>query len=174
MRSKSQISFSCLSTTWVGRTSLASETKTHRPQTLIGLPKKAESVFSAIDLVPSLLDIAAVDPNAKVKFDGEVLTQTLTGNGGSRKQPIFFRRPPDRDSFYGVEDLPDLAMRKGKWKLLCEYDGSQAELYDLENDDGEELNLAQDFPGQVKSMTAKLLEWHNSMPPDNGASFKRK
>ena len=42
-----------------------------------------------------------------------------------RKEPIFFRRPPDRDSFFGVKNLPDLAVRSGKWKLLCEYDGSR-------------------------------------------------
>ena len=52
----------------------------------------------------------------------------------SRKNPIFFRRPPDRDSFFGVKNLPDLAVRSGKWKLLCEYDGSNAELYDLSTD----------------------------------------
>ena len=31
----------------------------------------------------------------------------------SRKQDILFRRPPDRDSFYDVKDLPDLAIRSG-------------------------------------------------------------
>jgi hypothetical protein len=36
----------------------------------------------------------------------------------SRKALIYFRRPPERDSFYGDKDFPDLAVRDGKWKFL--------------------------------------------------------
>ena len=70
-----------------------------------------------------------------LSFDGEALSDVLIGEtDGSRIAPLYFRRPPDRDSFYGDNDLPDLGMRQGKWKLLCEFDGSDSELYDLEND----------------------------------------
>ena len=133
-----------------------------------------ESVFSAIDLVPTLLDIAKVKKPEGVKYDGESLVDTLLGKGGSRKAPIFFRRPPDRDAFYGVNDLPDLAMREGKWKLLCEYDGTQPELYDLQVDRSEKRNLAKDNPELVTAMSARLIKWHESMPPDNGATFVKK
>ena len=91
----------------------------------------------------------------------------------SRQQPLYFRRPPDRDSFYGVKDLPDLAMRHGKWKLLCEYDGSDAHLYDLIADPRERRNVASEQPKTVQRLTRKLLAWHTQMPPDNGATYKR-
>ncbi len=132
------------------------------------------SVFSAIDLVPTLLDLTGT-PRAKgVTYDGESLPKTLLGEGGSRQAPLMFRRPPDRDAFYGVNDLPDLAMRDGKWKLLCEYDGSDAQLFDLESDRGEKRNVASEHADVVKAMSDKLLKWHRSMPPDNGATFKRR
>lgn len=131
----------------------------------------SESVFSAIDLVPTLLDIAGVKPPENVNFDGEVLTPILRGEGGSREAPIFFRRPPDRNSFYDVDNLPDLAVRSGKWKLLCEYDGSNAQLHDLETDRAEEKNVAESHPDIVASLTRKLLSWHQSMPTDNGATY---
>ena len=124
------------------------------------------SVFSAIDLVPSLLDLTGTPRPEKVAFDGESLVDTLLGKGGSRRAPIFFRRPPDRNSCYGVEDLPDRAMRDGKWKLLCEYDGTQAQLYDLDADRGETRNLAHLRRGLVARMTKEVLDWHQSMPPD--------
>ena len=89
-----------------------------------------ESVFSAIDLVPTLLALTNTPRPDSAVYDGEQLVGTLIGEGGSRQAPIFFRRPPDRNSFYGEEDLPDLAMRSGNWKLLCEYDGSDPQLYD--------------------------------------------
>ena len=134
-----------------------------------------DSVFSAIDLVPTILNIAKVDSPAEVKFDGEVLTETLLGNSNvSRKSPLFFRRPPDRDSFYGIEDCPDLAVRDGKWKLLCEYDGTDAMLFNLDDDRGEENDLIDTENEISKRLAALVVEWHNRMPQDNGATYKAK
>ncbi|MEO1618538.1 MAG: sulfatase-like hydrolase/transferase [Planctomycetota bacterium] len=131
-----------------------------------------ESVFSAIDLVPSLLQLAKVDLRDDPQFDGEPLIKTLLGHSAnSREQPIFFRRPPDRNSFYGDEDLPDLAVRAGDWKLLCEYDGSEIELYDLASDPGETTNVAEQHVNQVSRLREAVLKWHESMPADNGPAL---
>ena len=101
--------------------------------------------------------------------DGEALPGVLTGaSRESRSAPIFFRRPPDRDKFYGVDDLPDLAVRDGRWKLLCEYDGSDPMLFDLAKDRGETENLASREPEVVARLKAAVLAWHNSMPPQGG------
>ncbi len=134
-----------------------------------------KSFFSAIDLVPTLLAVAGIQAEQGIEFDGQALPDVLRGDSEeSRKRPLFFRRPPDRDAFYGEDDLPDLSVRKGKWKLLCEYDGTGAQLYDLEIDRGETNNLAADHPGLVEIMTELVLDWHESMPPDNGATFRLK
>ena len=133
-----------------------------------------ESVFSAIDLVPTLLAITETPMPAGATFDGERLVGTLLGDGGSRAAPIFFRRPPDRDAFYGEEDLPDLAMRSGNWKLLCEYDGSDPQLYDLASDRSEKQNVASVQPEIVASMTKAVLKWNATMPADNGATYRVK
>lgn len=133
-----------------------------------------ETVFSAIDLAPTLLKLSGLAPPEGIKFDGEALPGALLGEGGSRKAPIFFRRPPDRDAFYGDNDLPDLAIRAGQWKLLCEYDGSEPELYDLAADRGEKKNLAAENTEFVGRLAKKLIAWHQSMPADNGAAYARK
>jgi uncharacterized sulfatase len=127
------------------------------------------SIFSAIDLVPTLLEITKTKAPNNANFDGESLPDVLLGKSNlSRKQDLLFRRPPDRDSFYGVEDLPDLAIRSGKWKLLCEYDGSDPSLYDLTKDRGEKNDLAGKNPKIVKELSQKVITWHKSMPKDNG------
>ena len=128
-----------------------------------------KSIFSAIDLVPTLLEITKTKAPNNANFDGESLPDVLLGKSNlSRKQDLLFRRPPDRDSFYGVEDLPDLAIRSGKWKLLCEYDGSDPSLYDLTKDRGEKNDLAGKNPKIVKELSQKVITWHKSMPADNG------
>ena len=135
-----------------------------------------QSVFSAIDLVPTLLEMSELPVPQGVSFDGEALSDVLIGKTDeSRIAPLYFRRPPDRDSFYGDNDLPDLGMRQGKWKLLCEFDGSDSELYDLENDLSESKNLAGQNTDILKKMKNQLMAWNQSMPADNGAKLvKRK
>ena len=134
-----------------------------------------DSVFSAIDLVPTLLDLTGTPRPEGVSFDGESLPGTLLGQASvSRKAPIFFRRPPDRDSFYGDDDLPDLAVRDGDWKFLCEFDGTEPELYNLKTDRGETTNLAEKHPGLVAKYTRACIGWHQSMPPDNGPQLTGK
>jgi len=126
------------------------------------------SVFSAIDLVPTILKLTDTPYPEGAVFDGEPLVDTLLGDGGSREAPIFFRRPPDRDSFYGEEDLPDLAVRSGKWKYLVNYDGSDPQLYDLEQDASESKNLVSTNPKVVTQLNTSLMHWNASMPSDAG------
>ncbi|MFP6763073.1 MAG: sulfatase-like hydrolase/transferase [Planctomycetaceae bacterium] len=133
------------------------------------------SVLAAIDLVPSILHIARAVPEPAPSFDGESMPEVLLGlTEQSREQRLFFRRPPDRDSFYGIADLPDLAVRHHQWKLLCEYDGSSAQLFNLSSDRGEQNDVSESHPDMVSTLTTALLNWHASMPPDNGAVYRVK
>ncbi len=134
--------------------------------------RNTSSVFSAIDLTPSILRLAKAEAPEGTLYDGEDVLETLLGRStAGRKAEIYFRRPPDRKNFYGCDPLPDLAVRQGPWKLLCDYDGSRTQLYNLESDPGEKNNLAADEPELVSSLTAKLMEWNQSMPQDNGLAL---
>jgi arylsulfatase A-like enzyme len=130
------------------------------------------SVFSALELAPSLLRIAGITAPADERFDGEDLATVLLGQStASRASPLFWRRPPDRKFAYGSGPLPDLSVREGDWKLLCDFDGSKPELYDLATDPGEASNLAERHPDVVEQLTSKLLAWNRFMPQDNGAQL---
>ena len=131
------------------------------------------SVFAAFDLAPSLLSIAGVAVPSDTSFDGEDLASVLLGrNTASHSLPICWRRPPDRKTMQTNELLPDLAIREGEWKLLCEYDGTQPKLYNLASDQGETTNVDVQRPDLVARLTKTVLAWHKSMPPDNGPSLK--
>jgi uncharacterized sulfatase len=124
------------------------------------------SVFSALDLVPSLLALAEIKIPADT-FDGENIAATLVGeSSASRLAPLCWRRPPDRPGDAG-NNLPDLAVRDGQWKLLCEYDGSSPQLYDLDQDRAETKNLAAEHPELVRRLTAVVREWYQSAPQPN-------
>jgi uncharacterized sulfatase len=125
--------------------------------------KNNKAVFQSIDLVPSLLKIAGLNDDVKASktvFDGEDFSDILLGQKieSNRKTPIVWRRPPDR-ARNGKEILPDLALRKNKWKFLMQFDGSNPQLYDLDKDAGESNNLAQEQPNLVNEFTKILQDW---------------
>lgn len=103
-----------------------------------------------------------------VELDGEDLASTLLGKDQrSREAPIFWRRPPDRPGTKR-EDNPDLAVRDGNWKYLVNYDGSDAQLFDLDADVSESQNLVADQPQIVERLHAALTRWNALMPVDAG------
>lgn len=131
--------------------------------------RNKESVFSAMDLVPSLLSLAGINSLDGIAFDGENLASVLMGESkSSRQSPIYFRRPPDRENFRHYKNLPDLAIRKGKWKFYCDYDGGSPMLYNLINDPSESTDLAGLNAELVIELTSEVLAWNQSMPSDNG------
>jgi uncharacterized sulfatase len=124
----------------------------------------ASSVFAAIDLVPSILQLTGVRNTDTIEFDGEPLPDVLVGNSDrSRQAPLFFRRPPDRSNHPTEGDLPDLGVRDGQWKLLAEFDGAEPELYNLKADPSESRNLASAHPQLVDRLRGSLLQWHQAM-----------
>lgn len=131
------------------------------------------SFFSTIDLAPTLLAIAGVSAPVGTAFDGVSVPETLLGHADTpRGSPLFFRRPPDRAAFSGVAALPDLAVRDGRWKLLCTYDGFSTQLYDLTVDPTEKTNLATDQPDVTARLSAAVVAWHRSLPADLGATYR--
>jgi len=143
-----------------------------------------ESVFAAFDLVPSLLAIAGVAPNDAAAAagivtgtDGTDVSQALLGRQPvSHVGPLCWRRPPDRKTWgpLGDERQPDLAIREGTWKLLCDYDGGNPQLYELETDRGEQRNVAGGHLQEAARLTETLLAWHRSMPADRGPALGAK
>jgi arylsulfatase A-like enzyme len=131
------------------------------------------SFFSTLDIAPTMLSIAGIPVPEGIRFDGVSMQATLLGNSdASRGKPLFFRRPPDRAAFSGDNHLPDLAVRDGRWKLLCAYDSSSPQLYDLDADPSERKNLAAERASDTARLTAAAVAWHRSLPADNGATYQ--
>ncbi len=59
---------------------------------------------------------------------------------------------------------PSLAVRDGDWKLFVNHDGSQAELYNIPRDIGEQRNVAGQHPELVKSLSDRAIAWSKSLP----------
>lgn len=130
------------------------------------------TVISALDLFPSLLSLAGVKKPSGVALDGEDLGKSFIGRSTqTRNRTLFWVRPPDRPGTR-ANRFPDLAVREGDWKLLCDYDGSAPQLYHLAQDPSEAHNLAEEQPGLCARLKKELVQWYARVPHDNGAKLE--
>jgi arylsulfatase A-like enzyme len=127
--------------------------------------RNTQSVFSAIDFAPSLLAFTNTESPENQLRDGENVLKTMLGESkASRQSPIFYSRPPDRKNANGFENLPDLAVREGDWKLLCDYNGGRPELYNVAQDQEETQNLAKEKSEIAQKLIEKVTAWYAAMP----------
>jgi arylsulfatase A-like enzyme len=115
---------------------------TLRVPLLVKLPggghKEIAEQARLIDLMPTLLDLAGIPPDAAAQ--GASLKPLLTGEGKAPEEPYVFSE----------SSVGSAAVRAGRWKLIRKPGG--AELYDLEADPGEKRDLA----AAEKERTAEL------------------
>ncbi len=131
------------------------------------------AVMTATDLFPTFCEITQSPLPTPDRMDGEDVSEAWFGKKFARKKPIYweygrnhvsFNYPPD------AEDVsPNLALRRGKWKLLLNDDGTGAQLYDLQQDAPETENIADQNPKVVQQMSQQLLAWRRTLPAYAGA-----
>lgn len=74
-------------------------------------------------------------------------------------------RPPDRPGYF-PNNAPNLAIRKGNYKLLMDFDQSNLQLYDLIQDVGETKNLKDAKPAVTTELKKELMAWFKNYPYD--------
>ena len=119
-----------------------------------------ESLVSAIDMSPTICHLAGVPVESDL--DGIDRSDVLLGKPSDRAQPIFWQYGHPHAILKGGKpeyQSPTFSMREGRWKFLVNPDGSGAQLYDLEADEGETKNLVKQEPERVASMSAQMAKW---------------
>jgi arylsulfatase A-like enzyme len=107
---------------------------------------------------------AGVAVNDTVAYDGENMFDAIAGIAEpERERPLYWLRPPDRPGYNGDND-PDLAIRKGDYKLLMDIDGSNVQLYNIVTDEEESVNLAEREADLAGDLAKELMEWYRDYP----------
>ena len=133
-----------------------------------------KSVMTAVDLLPTFMEVAGRKLPPSYKPDGESVLAALKGQSFKRTQTIFWEWNASRDK---GDFWPHLGIRDGKWKLMVNQKLKRTELYDIETDWAEKTNVAQVNPDIVKDLTKEVLAWKRSLPsepPANCLSKMRK
>ncbi len=120
----------------------------------------------SIDFFPTFLDMAA-HQNQYKDIDGKSLISLLTESGPIHREALYWHYPHYHTS--GV--APSGAVRMGKYKLIEWFEKSingidqpgAVELFDLENDIGEQHDLAQKEKELARKLYDKLKAWREAV-----------
>ncbi|MBN2128267.1 MAG: sulfatase-like hydrolase/transferase, partial [Sedimentisphaerales bacterium] len=110
----------------------------------------------SMDLYPTMLEAAGLDPEPDKPLDGESILPLLRQAGPLRHRAIYFHYP--NYAFHGNNRLGG-AIRAGDYKLIEHYDDGSVELYNLADDISEQNNLAQRLPQKAKTLKQNLDQW---------------
>jgi N-acetylgalactosamine-6-sulfatase len=117
-----------------------------------------ETLLGGVDVLPTLLAAAGRELPSGYSPDGINALPALQGQPLQRTKPLFWYWQGSS----GGPDWPRFGMRDGPWTLLME--DSNAELYQVQKDRGQQQNLAARFPERVASMKKSIAEWTATLP----------
>ncbi len=115
-----------------------------------------DSVINFIDWMPTLASIAGIADKLPDQLDGEDVSDIWLGVDRQRNKAMYWRASLGNGT---------PVMREGKWKLhLPVRPGAKPELYDLEADPAETVNLANTQTDVLKDLSIELRAWADELP----------
>jgi arylsulfatase A len=143
----------------------------------------SDESICGVDLLPTVCEVAGVDPPDDRPIDGASMLPLFQGQQVERETPLFWQ--------YGrALGGPQIAMRTGDWKLLAHVPSSDApggnaqvqskehyaggepqryELYNLADDPGETVDLAEREPQRVRRLARRMRELADEVRADGPA-----
>jgi len=109
-----------------------------------------------MDIHATILEVAGLQPDPGNTPDGLSLSPLLFGQGPLNREAIFFHYP---NYAFHKQNRFGSVIRAGDFKLIKRYDDDSVELYDLQSDIGETINLANELPEQAAILRTRLESW---------------
>ncbi|QQE11553.1 sulfatase [Planctomycetota bacterium] len=116
--------------------------------------RQIEEPIYCTDFYPTLLSMAGLPAKSEQHQDGVDFTELLKGKKFNRA-PIFWHFPHPANQGAGNRG----AIRDGEWKLIINYFTGKNELFNLQNDLGEQNDLSEKYPEKVQDMNIKFKQW---------------
>ena len=135
----------------------------HHVYCMIQFPKWTEknagdhdNLTGMVDLMPTILDACNIDiPHS---IDGQSLKPILEGsNDWNQDRNLIVQCPRSRNRVKWA----NTSVKQGTWRLV---DGE--ELYNIQDDFGQKINVASEYPDKVKELTQVYDSFWNSLAPE--------
>ena len=119
----------------------------------------AHAVVTGTDFYPTLLEMIDLPALPKQHVDGVSFLPALKGRAQDRGA-IYWHFP--HYSNHGYQS-PGGAIRLGNYKLLEYYENGSVQLFDLENDLGEQDDLSKAKPEITRKLLKMLHDWRREV-----------
>lgn len=127
------------------------------------LPKKQSrvtTVVRSIDIMPTILEILGIKIPGRIS--GRSLVNLWKTEAHQKDRPVFAEMHLNKGG--GEKDIYLVSFQKDKWKLIIDKLENRQELYDIENDPFESINLIEDNVAKVKELSTDLEYFLNLQP----------
>jgi len=118
---------------------------------------------TSTDFYPTMLEIAGLPARPDQHRDGVSLVPLLRGGESLDRDAIFWHYP----HYSNQGGFPGGAVRRGDFKLLERFEDGRVQLYNLNEDIGEEHDLSGSMPEKVAELRRLLHDWYREV----GAEF---
>ena len=119
----------------------------------------SQAIVMGTDYYPTLLDMLNLPAVPEQHLDGQSFVPALKAEGYDRG-PIYWHFP--HYSNHGFQS-PGGAIRWGRYKLLGYYEIRTVQLFDLEEDIGEQNDLAESHPEIARKLHERLHAWREEV-----------
>jgi arylsulfatase A-like enzyme len=141
---------------------------------VIGPGRVIRDPVSGLDFFSTLVELAgaggSLEANANRKPDGASLLSMVKSKTAMASRSLFWHYP-----HYGNQGgAPGSAMRQGRWKLIEWFEEDRLELFDLDRDPGERMDLAKVEKDRARSMREELKVWRQevgAIVPDENPGY---
>lgn len=123
------------------------------------------TVICAVDILASLCSILNTSKSDLKNIDGCNMANALLGVKPMKRKNTLYWDFGRNKHFISPEESynksPHLAIRKANFKLLCNSDGSNIQLYNLKADMNEATNLVSQNRRLANQLSKELINWYN-------------
>jgi len=128
-----------------------------------------DQAVSTMDLYPTILQSLDIEnPEGILEPDGESFFSLLKDPDASLNRKYLFWHYPH---YYIPVSTPSSSVRFKEWKLIEFFEDGHLELYNLNDDPGEEFDLSKELPGKALELQQVLNNWREDvgaqLPSDN-------
>lgn len=115
-----------------------------------------DAIVTTPDFLTTFARLAQVD-SLPERLDGVDIWDSVLEDESLEREAIYWHYP------HYHQGMPGGAVRKGRYKLIEFFEDSRLELYDLESDIGESINLASDLPAKTEELHRDLKQWRSAV-----------
>jgi arylsulfatase A-like enzyme len=134
---------------------------------------RCHAPVTSTDFYPTLLEATGAPMRPEQHADGMSLVPLLKGAERLDREAIYWHYP----HYANQGGRPAASLVSGKWKLIENFEDGRLELYDLDADIGETIDLSQREPETTRRLYKMLKDWQKEIEakiPDPNPDWQQK